>query len=123
MAVTARPPPTRSMSFGTRLSCHWPPSATRRRSFPTGLVQAADVRAGHRRPEQRRTKDLVAADPVRRTSGVGERAAAFQEGAADRVAHLGVAVDAARNGLTKPAAGVSADDVQQELGRPDGEVA
>ena len=41
-------------------------------------------------------------DAVRPTYGVGERAPAVRQGAADRLAHLGVAVDEDRNAAADP---------------------
>ena len=43
------------------------------------------------------------------TGGVGERAAPVRQGAADRLGHLGVAVDSSVNGGAQPDADISAD--------------
>jgi acetate kinase len=55
------------------------------------------------------TVALGGLDTVVFTGGVGERAAAVRAGAAARLAHLGVAVDAARNTETEPDADLSAE--------------
>ena len=55
------------------------------------------------------TVGLGGLDTLVFTGGVGERAAPVRQGAADRLGHLGVAVDSSVNGGAQPDADISAD--------------